>query len=362
MLISRRSFTQAAATALSAAMVPHTVRAAIQADTDRRALLLASVDPDLRGPLAHQADFSGTHLDLAVLPAARASIIPAPPFPTPPVVTHTIPGRGDAPPVKLFLINQGQPGERKPAILHTHGGGYVLMQAADALRDLQNLAREHDCVIVTVEHRLAPETIFPGALEDNYAGLLWLYQNADALGVDGSRIALLGESAGGGHAAMLAIAARDRREVPLVLQMLIYPMLDDRTGSTRMPRDPVGAIGWTPTQNRFGWSSFLGMPAGSPTVPYGSVPARVEDLRGLAPAFIGVGSIDLFVDEDIEYARRLIDAGVPTDLLVVPGAYHGFYGAVPQAPVSIRFVAAMNDALRRAFGRSASIQVPDPAA
>ncbi|WP_083836074.1 alpha/beta hydrolase fold domain-containing protein [Sphingomonas elodea] len=175
------------------------------------------------------------------------------------------------------------------------------------------------------------------------------------LGVDRERIALMGESAGGGHAAMLAIAARDRGEVPLVLQLLVYPMLDDRTGSTRMPPDLVGAIGWTPAQNRFGWSSFLGVPAGSPSVPYGSVPARVADLRGLPPAFIGVGSIDLFVEEDMDYARRLIGAGVSTDLLVVPGAYHGFYGAVPQAPVSIRFVAAMHDALRRAFKRPVSV-------
>jgi acetyl esterase/lipase len=134
----------------------------------------------------------------------------------------------------------------------------------------------------------------------------------------------MGESAGGGHAAMLAIAARDRGEVPLVYQALIYPMLDDRTGSTRKPPPYIGAVFWTPEENRFGWTSLLGVPAGSARVPNGAVPARIRDLRGLPPAFIGVGSIDLFVDEDIDYARRLIDAGVPTELNVVPGAFHGF--------------------------------------
>ena len=176
-----------------------------------------------------------------------------------------------------------------------------------------------------------------------------MYTNADALGVDRKRIAVGGESAGGGHAAMLAIAARDRKEIPLAFQLLIYPMLDDRTGSTRPVPRHIGAFVWTAESNRFGWTSLLGIPAGSPRVPPGSVPARVENLAGLPPAFIVTGAIDLFVDEDIEYARRLVAAGVPTELHVVPGAYHGYDLLVPNAKVSARFADYWTTALRRAL-------------
>lgn len=213
----------------------------------------------------------------------------------------------------------------------------------------QKLSRQLDCVVVNVDYRLSPDTPFPGPVEDNYAALRWLHDNAEALGVDGKRIAIMGESAGGGLAAMLAIAARDRGEVPVCYQVLIYPMLDDRTGSTRHVPPHIGTIGWDESGNRFGWSSFLGVPAGSPRVPEGAVPARVENLSGLPPAFIGVGSIDLFVDEDLVYARRLIDAAVPTTVDVVPGAYHGFDFIASEARVSRDFVAAWTGALGDAF-------------
>jgi acetyl esterase/lipase len=148
---------------------------------------------------------------------------------------------------------------------------------------------------------------------------------------------------------MLAIAARDRREIPILFQLLIYPALDDRTGSTRQVPPYIGQFVWNAASNRFAWTSFLGVPAGSPTVPAGAVPARVENLAGLPPAFIGVGALDLFVDEDVEYARRLINAGVPTELHVIPGAYHGFDLLVPDAAVSKRFSESWTVALRRAF-------------
>jgi acetyl esterase/lipase len=207
-----------------------------------------------------------------------------------------------------------------------------------------------DCVIVTVEYRLAPETPFPGSLEDNYAALKWLHAEAASLGADPSRIALAGESAGGGHAAILAIAARDRGEVPVIFQSLVYPMLDDRTGSSRQPPPHIGTFVWTSDFNRRGWQAFLGSVPGGPHAPAGAVPARVDSLAGLPPAWIGTGSLDLFVDEDIEYARRLIDAGVRTELLVVAGAYHGFDLFVPNASVSKSFTLSRYNALARAFG------------
>lgn len=262
-----------------------------------------------------------------------------------------IPGRKGDPDVRIFIINAGEKGKPgRPAILHMHGGGYVLGSAKIGLRSLQALAEDLDCVIITVDYRLAPETPFPGSLEDNYAGLKWLYDNAADLGVDRERIAVMGESAGGGHAAMLAIAARDRGEVPLVLQALIYPMLDDRTGSTRQVAPHVGTIGWTRAHNVFGWSSLLGVPAGSAQVPYGAVPSRVEKLAGLAPAFIAVGDLDLFVDEDVEYARRLKAAGVPTELHVTPGVPHGF-DLLAWTRQAKQHKADLHAALNRAFGR-----------
>jgi acetyl esterase/lipase len=229
-----------------------------------------------------------------------------------------------------------------------HGGGFVMGDALSSIRNVQQLAAAVGCVIVTVDYRLAPETRFPGALEDNYAGLKWLYSNAAELGVDHTRIAVVGESAGGGHAATLTIAARDRGEIPLIYQALIYPMLDDRTGSARKTPPHTGIIIWNEQMNRFGWSSLLGVPAGSRHVPDGSVPARVENLHGLPPTFIGVGSIDLFVEEDISYALRLIDAGVSVELHVVPGAFHGF-DMLEDTLIAQRFKEALITALTNAF-------------
>ena len=270
-----------------------------------------------------------------------------------------IPVPGGAPDVLVYIIN-AKSGAARPGILHMHGGGFVLGSAKDSVPDLQQLAAELDCAIVTVDYRLAPETRYAGSIEDNYAGLRWMYRHAGQLGVDRARIAVMGESAGGGHAAILAITARDRGEVPVMFQSLIYPMLDDRTGSSRQPSNPnMGKIIWTPASNRFGWEAFLGQPPGTDDVPAAAVPARLANLAGLPPAFIGVGSIDLFVDEDIEYAHRLVDAGIQTELLVVPGAFHGFdtlggknsFFQMPGGPpqIAVDFTAAKVNALKQAF-------------
>jgi acetyl esterase/lipase len=175
-----------------------------------------------------------------------------------------------------------------------------------------------------VDYRLAPETPHPGPVEDCYAALKWLYTHADELGVDPKRIAIGGASAGGGLAAALGLLTRDRGEVPLVFQLLIYPMLDDRTVTTTDPHPYTGEFIWTAEANRFGWRSLLGQEPGGPDVSPYAAAARAESLAGLPSTFISVGALDLFLEEDIEYARRLIRAGVPTELHVYPGAYHGF--------------------------------------
>jgi acetyl esterase/lipase len=258
------------------------------------------------------------------------------------------PGPGGDVPV---LIIDPRPGaQNRPATLYIHGGGYVLGRADTNLQLAQDIARTTDSLVVSVDYTLAPEAVFPKALEQNYAALAWLHETARSFGVDNTRIAVCGDSAGGGHAAMLAIAARDRKVIPIAFQCLIYPMLDDRTGSTRHPPPYVGHFLWTETGNRFGWSSLLGAPAGSPSPPPGSVPARVNDLRGLPSTFIGVGSIDLFCEEDIDYARRLVLAGVRTELSVVPGAFHGFDVVAREARLSIAFRNAWQSALRRGLG------------
>ncbi len=238
-----------------------------------------------------------------------------------------------------------------PAVLHLHGGGYIGSSVAAMFGVLKKLSAELDCLVVSVDYRLAPETPFPGSLEDNYAALAWLHANAGPLNIDPARIAVMGESAGGGHAAALAIAARDRGEYHLASQVLIYPMLDDRTGSlVHMPASsPVGAFIWTAASNVLGWSSLLGMPAGSASPPHGSVPSRVADLRGLPPAWIGVGTLDLFHDEDVAYADRLKAAGVATTLELVSGAYHGFDILVKKSPLTKAFEHSWKSALRRAF-------------
>jgi acetyl esterase/lipase len=204
------------------------------------------------------------------------------------------------------------------------------------------------CAAVSVDYRLAPETPHPGPVEDCYAALMWLHAHAAELGVDPDRIAIGGASAGGGLAAALALLARDRGEVALAFQLLIYPMLDDRTVTHSDPHPLTGEFIWTPDANRFGWFSLLGQePGGADVSPYAAA-ARAEDLAGLPPTYISVGALDLFLEEDMEYARRLIRAGVPTELHVYPGAYHGF-NMTPNARIVQSFTRDVTSALRRAL-------------
>lgn len=270
-----------------------------------------------------------------------------------PVVEQLIPGPKGAPQVKLFVIN-AKPGTSRPGIVHTHGGGFILGTAATDVRRLQEMARELDAVVVSIEYRLAPETTFEGSVEDNYAGLRWMVDHAAELGLDRNRIAVTGESAGGGHAALLAITARDRGEIPIAFQALVYPMLDDRTGGVVQMPPHIATVGWSASENQYGWKAFLGQAPGTASVPARAVPARTPSLAGLPPAFIQVGGVDLFVSEDIDYARRLNEAGVPTQLQVIPGAYHGFDQLSPESPQAKEFYRARIEALRRALATPAA--------
>ncbi|MEM9533479.1 MAG: alpha/beta hydrolase fold domain-containing protein, partial [Pseudomonadota bacterium] len=189
------------------------------------------VSPDLRDVLEAWEPLGFSDENLAALRDTPAD--PLQPPPAPAVSERVIPGPADHPELAVVLVDPDPRRRDKPALLHIHGGGYVLGTALSSAPRLQTLAAEVGCLIVSVEYRLAPETRHPGALEDNYAALKWLMESADELGIDPGRIAVGGESAGGGHAAMLALAARDRAGPKIAFQWLIYPMLDDRTGSTR---------------------------------------------------------------------------------------------------------------------------------
>lgn len=174
-------------------------------------------------------------------------------------------------------------------------------------------------------------------------------RDVDVVDVDAARIAIVGESAGGGLGAALALLARDRGDIQPAVQVLSYPMLDDRTAA-QTDEHPSRRRLWNATSNRFGWDAYLGPLAGG-AVPGLAAPARAQELSGLAPAWIGVGTYDLFHDEDVTYADRLRDAGVSCDLVIIPGAYHGFDHFEARAAVSRDFLRSRLSALSGALGR-----------
>jgi acetyl esterase/lipase len=257
-----------------------------------------------------------------------------------------VPGAKGDPDVLVRVYSPPKSATARPCCYWIHGGGYIFgsIDMSDA-RCVQT-AESLDCVVVSVEYRLAPEHPFPAPLDDCYAGLAWTAAHADELGIDPERIAIAGQSAGGGLAAALALLVRDRGEIPLCFQMLIYPMIDDRNTT---PSSHLVTKVWTRETNLLGWRCYLGHEPGIDGVSPYAAAARAEDLRGLAPAFIGVGTLDVFRDENIDYAGRLLAAGVPTELHVYPGAPHGFEGLAPQAEVSQRFSRDIAEALRRAM-------------
>lgn len=208
-----------------------------------------------------------------------------------------------------------------PAVVWMHGGG--LVSGTHLIDDgrFDRWCSRFGVVGVAVDYGLAPERPYPGPLEDCYAALAWVHRHAAELGVLPGRVGIGGASAGGNLAAGLALLARDRGEWPVAFQALVYPMLDDRMITASSGWDvPI----WPPASNHFGWSAYLSGRRGAAEVPIYAAPARATDLAGLPPAFVCVGALDGFLDEDVDYATRLARAGVPVELHVYPGAPHGF--------------------------------------
>ena len=255
-----------------------------------------------------------------------------------------LPGRHDHVEVLALTTGAGvrvhrplEPAGTSGALLWIHGGGYLLGSARQDDHLCRRFAQKLGITVGSVEYRPAPEHPFPAALEDCYAALRRLVALP---GVDPARVAIGGASAGGGLAAALALMARDRGEISPALQLLTYPMLDDRTVA-KSPMDARNYRVWTESSNRFGWAAYLGN--ANPDI---AVPARNADLTGLPPAWIGVGTHDLFHDEGLAYAERLKKAGVPCRVEVVPGAFHGFDVVAPKVHVSQRFFDSQCEILR----------------
>lgn len=307
------------------------------------------VDPELRAFLAAMPTTTYT---LEGLRERRAMPLPVPtaaPDPDLEVTERFVPGPAGAPDVRVMIYRPKSAAAPLPAILHIHGGGYIV--GVPEMDDAYNrgYAAELGCLIVSVDYRLAPEHPFPAPLEDCYAALAWLNADADVLGVDRARIAVKGESAGGGLAAGLALLVRDRGEIALCHQCLTAPMIDDRTVLAE-PHGFAGEFVWTADSNRFGWTCYLGQEPGGDGISAHAAPSRADNLAGLPATFICVGNLDLFLEENLDYVRRLGRAGVPVELHVYPGAFHGFRMAGDTA-VHRRYLADVRGSLAAAFQR-----------
>jgi acetyl esterase/lipase len=224
------------------------------------------------------------------------------------------------------------------AAVYLRGGGMILPMLPVYDPAMRAYSAATGVSMLLVDYRVAPEHPHPTPVEDCYTGLVWLVEHSHEFGIDPTRIAIMGDSAGGGLAAAVALLARDRGGPTLAQQILIYPMLDDRT-VTPDPQLPPEYLVWSYDDNRTGWRALLGDSAGAQDVSPYAAPARAVDLAGLPDTYIDVGDLDIFRDENIDYARRLMGAGVPTELHVVPGCPHAYEEFAPEARVSQQAVA-----------------------
>lgn len=311
------------------------------------------IDPEIAAALASSpiGSFDFGTIDLERLPNLRVALEAIPRPEVPPTTTvyrdEIVPGAESHPDVTVRIYQPPTESSGRSCVYWIHGGGYMFGSALVPDPRANRWSEELDCLVVAVEYRLAPEHPYPGPLEDCYAGLAWTARHAAELSIDPMRIAIAGASAGGGLAAGLALLARDRGEIEPCFQLLMYPMIDDRnvTPSSQM----TDAAVWSRAANILGWRAYLGRkPVSDGVSPYAAA-APATDLAGLPPAFIGVGTLDVFRDECIDYAMRLLAAGVPAELHVYPGAPHGFESLTSSAAVSQRFSREIDDALRRAL-------------
>lgn len=287
-------------------------------------------------------------LRLDDIPALRAAIKSEPvDFPENVLVEDVmIPGLNNDPDVKVRLYKPIDLAKESPCLLWMHPGGMTIGDAN--MEDLTSAQRavDHSCLVASVDYRLAPENPYPSAPDDCYAALLWFANNASELGISSSRIAIGGASAGAGLAASTSLRARDESGPEIVFQLLTYPMLDHRNTNPSSYGVMDDFRVWNRKANLISWEAYLG---DLTDIPAYASPSLEVNLSNLPPTMISVGALDNFVDECIDFAQRLMQAGVRTDLRVYGGAFHGSVGFVSHSPISIEWAKAENDALHRAL-------------
>ncbi len=305
------------------------------------------VDPELRDALVPTLPLTTETLAQRRAESLKAAAaIPRPDLTDIATDEISVPSAFGADPIRVLTYRPLGAQTSLPAIVHVHGGGFVM--GSPEMKDAENrlFASELKCAIYSVDYRLAPEAPHPLPLQDIYSVFAWLHANAAELGVDPARIGIKGESGGGGLAAGVALYARDHAGPKFAFQHLIYPMIDDRSAVRDDLNPNVGEFVWTKGSNHFGWRSLLAKEPGSGDVSPYAAPSRATSLAGLPPTYISVGDLDLFLEENIEYALRLTRAGVPVECHVYPGAYHGFY-RVTGARVTRQAERDTREALRR---------------
>ncbi|MEV5940061.1 alpha/beta hydrolase [Streptomyces sp. NPDC051994] len=262
-----------------------------------------------------------------------------------------VPGTGAGPDVTLVSARPAGVGGPLPLLYYMHGGGMIMGNAWSVLpRLLREWALALELAVISVEYRLAPHARYPGPVEDCYAGFVWAAAHAAELGVDADRVVIGGKSAGGGLAAALALLVRDRGGPRAIGQLLLSPMLDDRS-DTFSARQMAGVDTWDRTSNTTAWQALLGDRYGAADLPPYAAPARATDLSRLPPAYIEVGSAETFRDEGVAYANAIWQAGGQAELHVWPGACHGFDTFAPQATLSQDARDARSRWLRRILTR-----------
>jgi acetyl esterase/lipase len=311
--------------------------------------LLAIVGPD---GLSGISDISQRRAKQAELKAMRAA------RPIPDLLEvrdHFVPGTTERQPaIRLRSYVSTTASKAAPCIFYVHGGGLVLGSVDEDDARAAELAVETGCIVTSVDYRLAPEFPFPAALDDCYRALCWVAEN-HGLGIGADRLALYGPSAGGALAAASALVARDNAGPHIALLTLVSPMLDDRTTEPSTFTN-TGFGAWSREANIQAWAAYLGTTYGTDLVSPYAAPARAEALTDLPPTYLDVGDLDLFRDEVVSFAARLMRSRVPVELHVYPGGIHGGEHLAPNAELSERIRSYRLSALRRALGLDTKAQ------